>query len=71
MGPICESADVIGRSRTLSKNLKSGELLIIYDVGAYGAVMSSSYNLRPKAKEIAIDCNIKRCKVLSRRKKII
>ncbi|MEQ1665116.1 MAG: hypothetical protein ABL927_07040, partial [Bdellovibrionales bacterium] len=55
VGPICESADVLGKKRWLPKKIQSGDLLVIYDVGAYGAVMASDYNLRPRAKEIAIN----------------
>lgn len=43
VGPICESADVLGRDRLLPV-LNEGDKLAIMDVGAYGAVMSSAYN---------------------------
>lgn len=43
VGPICESADVLGYDRALPK-LESGDWLIIEDAGAYGHVMASTYN---------------------------
>ena len=54
VGPICESADVLGKSRSL-KQLKQGDLLAILDVGAYGHVMASGYNSHPLPQEILID----------------
>lgn len=54
VGPICESADTLGRDRRLPFNLQSGGIVVVYDVGAYGSVMSSAYNLREQAKQIAV-----------------
>lgn len=54
VGPVCESADTLGRDRYLPVDIGAGEFIIIYDVGAYGAVMSSRYNLREPLKQIAI-----------------
>ncbi|MCB0342499.1 MAG: diaminopimelate decarboxylase [Pseudobdellovibrionaceae bacterium] len=50
VGPICESADVLGRERMLP-SLSQGDWLGIMDAGAYGAVMVSDYNShrRPEA----------------------
>lgn len=45
VGPICESSDVLGRDRTLT-TVAEGEKVIVFDAGAYGASMSSNYNLR-------------------------
>ncbi len=45
VGPICESADVLGRDRVLPA-VKEGDRLAIFDAGAYGRSMSSNYNLR-------------------------
>ncbi|RME14858.1 MAG: diaminopimelate decarboxylase [Bdellovibrio sp.] len=50
VGPICESADVLGKERVLPL-LKQGDYLAIADVGAYGAVMSMSYNSHQLPKE--------------------
>jgi diaminopimelate decarboxylase len=55
VGPICESSDVIGFERLLPGDVKSGDRVIIYDTGAYGAVMASNYNLRETAKEYVIE----------------
>ncbi len=53
VGPICESGDVIGKERILPA-LKEEEFLAILDAGAYGFVMSSLYNSRPRSAEILI-----------------
>lgn len=53
VGPICESGDIIGKERELSK-LEEGDFLAILDTGAYGFTMSSSYNSRPRSAEILI-----------------
>ncbi len=52
-GPICESSDIIGREINLPEQ-KEGNFLIINDVGAYGAVMSSNYNSRGFPSEILV-----------------
>ncbi|MBK7963570.1 MAG: diaminopimelate decarboxylase [Bdellovibrionales bacterium] len=51
VGPICESSDFFSRSRPLSL-VKENDFLVIADCGAYGASMSSDYNLQARAKEI-------------------
>jgi diaminopimelate decarboxylase len=48
VGPVCESADTFARSRLLPP-LVRGARVAILDAGAYGAVMSSTYNARPLA----------------------
>ncbi|MEO1230693.1 MAG: bifunctional aspartate kinase/diaminopimelate decarboxylase [Myxococcota bacterium] len=53
VGPICESSDVLGRDRLLPET-EPGDLLLIENCGAYGSVMSSSYNLRPPAEELVL-----------------
>ncbi|GAB1265892.1 diaminopimelate decarboxylase [Aurantivibrio infirmus] len=53
VGPVCESADFIGRDRALK--LKQGDLLAIMSTGAYGFVMSSNYNTRGRAAEVMVD----------------
>ena len=57
VGPVCESADFLGKDRSLC--LKSGDLLAVRSAGAYGFVMSSNYNTRPRAAEIMVDGNEK------------
>ncbi|MED7789372.1 diaminopimelate decarboxylase [Francisella sp. 19X1-34] len=53
VGPICESSDVFARHYLLPK-LKRRDLIAIYSAGAYGKVLASEYNLRPKVKEYFI-----------------
>jgi len=55
VGPICESSDVLGRQRQLPSATHAGDLMLIADAGAYGAVMASRYNLRGWPGEEAID----------------
>lgn len=54
-GPVCESADFLGKDRELSLN--AGDLLAIDSSGAYGFSMSSNYNSRCRAPEILVDDN--------------
>ena len=48
VGPICESSDCFGKNIELPETNR-GDLIAIRSTGAYGEVMSSSYNLRDKA----------------------
>jgi bifunctional diaminopimelate decarboxylase / aspartate kinase len=50
VGPICESGDVLGHDRWMPAT-EPGDVLLIDNAGAYGASMTSSYNLRPPARE--------------------
>jgi len=52
VGPVCESGDFLGKDRALA--VKQNDLLAIHDTGAYGFVMSSNYNSRPKAPEVMV-----------------
>jgi diaminopimelate decarboxylase len=54
VGPVCESSDVFARNRMLAP-LAPGALVAILDAGAYGAVMSSTYNARPRAAAVLVD----------------
>jgi diaminopimelate decarboxylase/aspartate kinase len=54
VGPICESSDVLARDRWLPRT-EPGDVLLIENAGAYGAVMASRYNLREPAEEIALE----------------
>src|SRR5262249_33138301 len=54
VGPVCESADVMGRGRKLPP-LEQGDLLAVMSAGAYGMSMSSNYNSRPRAAEVLVD----------------
>ena len=53
VGPVCESGDFLARDRTLA--VASGDLIALMDCGAYGFVMGSNYNARPRAAEVLID----------------
>ena len=53
VGPICESSDVFAKDRPLTPVI-AGDLLAIRTAGAYGAVMSSSYNSRPLVPEVLV-----------------
>ena len=54
VGPLCESSDVVGRDRVMPP-LEVGDLMAIFDVGAYGASMASTYNRRPLPPEVLVD----------------
>ena len=53
VGPICESADVLGYERLLPVT-QEGDTLLIANAGAYGHAMSSSYNMRDPAPEVIL-----------------
>jgi diaminopimelate decarboxylase len=53
VGPVCESADVLGSDRELA--VREGDLLAILATGAYGMVMASNYNSRPRPPEVLVD----------------
>lgn len=53
VGPVCESGDFLARGRILS--IGSGDLLAVRSAGAYGFVMSSNYNARPRPAEVMVD----------------
>lgn len=53
VGPVCETGDFLGKNRDLC--IEQGDLLAMLSAGAYGFVMSSNYNTRPRAAEIMID----------------
>jgi diaminopimelate decarboxylase len=54
VGPVCESGDTFARDRLLPP-LGAGARVAILDAGAYGSVMSSSYNARLPAAEVMVD----------------
>ena len=54
VGPVCESSDVFARDRALPA-LQPGARVAILDTGAYGSVMSSTYNARPLAAQVLVD----------------
>ncbi len=54
VGPICESADFLGKDRVMN-SVREGDLLAVFSAGAYGFSMSSNYNSRPRAAEVLVD----------------
>ena len=54
VGPVCESGDFLARDRALP-DVPPGALLAVHTAGAYGFVMSSNYNARPRAAEVLVD----------------
>jgi len=67
VGPVCETGDFFARDRELP-SVEEGDLLAILDVGAYGMVLSSNYNTRPRAAELLVSG--KSVKVIRRREKV-
>ncbi|MFB6171148.1 MAG: diaminopimelate decarboxylase [Haloarculaceae archaeon] len=53
-GPVCETADVLGRDRSLPAPAR-GDLLAVGNAGAYGYEMASQYNSRPRPAVVAVD----------------
>lgn len=53
VGPVCESADFLAQRRALVAS--PGDVLAILSAGAYGMVLSSNYNSRPRAAEVLVD----------------
>lgn len=53
VGPVCESGDFLAKDRMLAA-VKPGELLAVMSAGAYGFVMASNYNSRPRVPEALI-----------------
>jgi diaminopimelate decarboxylase len=54
VGPVCESGDFLAKDRHLPP-LDRGDLLAVFSAGAYGMVMASNYNTRPRAAEVLVD----------------
>ncbi|HEY5441870.1 MAG TPA: diaminopimelate decarboxylase [Gemmatimonadaceae bacterium] len=54
VGPVCESGDFLALDRSMDE-ANAGDLLAVYDVGAYGYVMASNYNTRPRGVEVLVN----------------
>jgi diaminopimelate decarboxylase len=67
VGPVCESGDFFARDRELSR-VEEGDLLAILDAGAYGMVLASNYNTRPRPAEVLV--SRKSVKIIRRREKL-
>ena len=55
VGPVCETGDFLAKDRTLA--IVEGDYLYLSSAGAYGFVMSSNYNSRPRVAEVMVDDN--------------
>src|SRR3954447_2045238 len=67
VGPICETGDFFARDRQIP-SVEEGDLLAILDAGAYGIVLASNYNTRPRPAEILVSGTS--AKVIRRREKV-
>ncbi len=67
VGPICETGDFFARDRSLPQ-VNEGDLLAVLDIGAYGMVLASNYNTRPRAAEVLVSG--KSAKLIRRREKV-
>jgi diaminopimelate decarboxylase len=54
VGPVCETTDTLGKDRSLPRP-EVGDLMAVFDAGAYGAVMASNYNRRPMPAEVLVE----------------
>ncbi len=54
VGPVCESGDFLALDRQID-DAQPGHLLAVRSTGAYGFVMASNYNSRPRATEVLVD----------------
>jgi len=63
-GQICENTDILAKDRAFP-NLGEGDLIAIFNAGAYGFSMSSQYNNRPRAAEVLVSGN--RAELIRRR----
>ena len=53
VGPVCETGDTFAKARQVHES-NAGDLIAIMSSGAYGSVMSSSYNTRMLAPEVMV-----------------
>jgi len=54
VGPVCESGDFLALDRDMD-DVSEGDLLAVQSAGAYGFVMASNYNSRPRPAEVIVD----------------
>lgn len=67
VGPVCETGDFFARDRELPE-VEEGDLIAILDAGAYGMVLASNYNTRPRPAEVLVSG--KSVQLIRRREKI-
>jgi diaminopimelate decarboxylase len=53
VGPLCETGDFLAEDREMP-DVRSAELLAILTTGAYGYVLASNYNTRPRPAEVLV-----------------
>jgi diaminopimelate decarboxylase len=53
VGPICETGDFLALDREIS-DVQAGDLVAVLTVGAYGYVLASNYNSRPRPAEVLV-----------------
>jgi diaminopimelate decarboxylase len=53
VGPLCETSDTLGKDRRIPLPAV-GDLVVVFDAGAYGSVMASNYNRRPMPAEVLV-----------------
>ena len=54
VGPVCESGDFFALDREMD-DVRPGDLVAVHSAGAYGFVMASNYNSRPRPPEVLVD----------------
>jgi diaminopimelate decarboxylase len=54
VGPLCETGDFLAQDRKMT-DVQPGDLLAILTVGAYGYVLASNYNTRPRPAQVLVD----------------
>ena len=54
VGPVCESGDFLAHNREVA-NVMPGDLMAVSTAGAYGFVLASNYNSRPRPPEVLVD----------------
>ena len=54
VGPVCETGDFLARDRKMA-NAVPGDYLAVLTAGAYGFVLASNYNSRPRSPEVLVD----------------
>lgn len=67
VGPVCETGDFFAKGRKVA-SVKEGDLLACLSTGAYGFVMASNYNTRPRVPEVFVDKN--KMRVIRRRERV-
>jgi diaminopimelate decarboxylase len=53
VGPVCESGDFLAKDRVIPE-MNAGDLMAVMSAGAYGFVMASNYNSRPRVPEVLV-----------------